>query len=82
MLLAEAAYSVSDQNITGMATGLRAATMLYEQHPSQATGHLSHLRELMLLIRVGRSLCATLGQPDHDFAALEDRAEALRRPVH
>jgi hypothetical protein len=37
MFLAQAAYSVSDQNITRMAKDLRAATMLYEQHPSQAT---------------------------------------------
>lgn len=82
MFLAQAAYSVSDQNITGMMKGLRAAMILYEQHPSQATSHLSHLCEMMLLIRVGRSLCAALGRPDIDFAALEHRAEALRRPLH
>jgi hypothetical protein len=80
--MSRAAEAVNEQDIDGMADGVGVALGVYEQHPAQAHGPLSHLRDLLLWIRAGRSLCATIGRADDDFAALEERAEALRRPLH
>ena len=70
-----AAEAIHEQDIDGMADGLGIAIAVYERHPSQAQAPLSQLRDLLAWIRAGRSLCATLGRPDDDFA-LENRAEA------
>jgi hypothetical protein len=81
-VLAHAAYAVRGRDMDGMIEGLSCGVTLYEQHPSQVHGPLSHWRDLLVFIRAGRTLCTTLGRPDGDFAALEARAEALRRPLH
>ena len=65
-----------------MVDDLTKAVALYEEHASQVHQPFSHLRDLLLVIRSGRSLCATLGRTDGDLARLEDRAELLRRPLH
>jgi hypothetical protein len=64
-----------------MADALRAAVCAYEQRPSAVHEPLSHLRDVLAWIHAGRSLCASLGRSDLDFAVLEDRVEALRRPL-
>jgi hypothetical protein len=65
-----------------MAEALRSAVCAYEQHPSAVHASVGHLCNVLAWIRAGRSLCASLGRSDLDFAKLEDRAEALRRPLH
>ena len=80
--IAQAVHAVQQQNIEGMAEGLRAALSVYEECPTQVHTPLSHFRDLLVLIRAARSFCATLGRLDDDLAALEARAEALRRPLH
>ncbi len=65
-----------------MTEGLAAAVDLYEQYPSHVHAPTSHLPDLLLCIRSGRTLCSALGRPDSDLGALEARAEALRHPLH
>jgi hypothetical protein len=77
-----AVYAIRTQDMDEMVEGLRAAVELYEQHPTHVHEPLSLLRDLLVCIRAGRCLCATLGRPDRDLADLEYRAEALRRPLH
>jgi hypothetical protein len=79
---ARAIESLSDQDIDGMANALGIVVGVYEQHPSLVHEPAAHFRDVLLWIRAGRSLCKTLGRPDADFAIIEDRAEALRRPLH
>jgi hypothetical protein len=78
---AQALDAVRQQDLSGMVAALRAAVCVYEQHPSQVHEPVSHLGDVLAWIRAGRSLCASLGRSDLDFAVLEDRAEALRRPL-
>jgi hypothetical protein len=80
--IGQAAESISARDIAGVLEGLTCAVILYERHPWHAMGHGSHVRELLVLIRLGRNLCALVPQPDDDFTALEARADALRAPLH
>jgi hypothetical protein len=80
--MAQAAEAINQQDFDRMADGLAIAISMYEQHPSQAHAPMSHLRDLLAWIRAARGLCTSLGRPDSDFASLEHRAEALRRPLH
>jgi hypothetical protein len=77
-----AAYAVKRHDMNGMIEDLGAALMLYELHPTQAHQPASHMRDLLACIRAGRSLCASLGQPESALAALESQAELLLRPLH
>jgi hypothetical protein len=77
-----AAHAVKRHDMNGMIEDLGAALMLYELHPSQAHQPASHMRDLLACIRAGRSLCASLGQPERALAALESQAELLLRPIH
>jgi hypothetical protein len=79
---ARAVESLSDGDIDSMAKALGIVVGVYEQHPSLVHEPVTDFRDVLLWIRAGRNLCATLRRSDADFAALEDRAEALRRPLH
>jgi hypothetical protein len=79
---ARAVKSLSGKDIDGMAHALSIVVGVYEQHPSLVHDPAGHFRDVLLWIRAGRSLCNMQGRPDADFAALENRAEALRRPLH
>jgi hypothetical protein len=77
-----ARQAVRQQNIAGLIDALAAAVTTYEQHPSEVHEPTSHLRDLLVFIRLARSLCKTLKRPDDDLRDLGKRAEALRRPLH
>jgi hypothetical protein len=77
-----ATQAVRRQDMAGMTEGLAAAVDLYELYPSHVHMPASHLPDLLLCIRSGRTLCSALGRPDRDLGALEARAEALRHPLH
>jgi hypothetical protein len=79
---ARATDALRGQNIDGVVDALSTAADVYEQHPSYAHEPLSQLHNVLLWIRAGRSLCATLGRSDRDFADLESRAEVLAQPLH
>ena len=81
-LIGQAADAMSARDIAGVVEGLTSAVILYQQHCWQAATHGSHLRELLVLIRLARNLCALARRADDDFSALEARARALRSPVH
>ena len=76
-----ATHAVRRQDMPGMIEGLAAAVTVYEQHPSHVHRRTSHLGDLLMCIRSGRTLCSNLGRPDGELAALEQRAEALKRPL-
>ena len=42
----------------------------------------SQLHDLLVFIRSARSICKTLKEPDDHLAALEERGESMRRPLH
>jgi hypothetical protein len=77
-----ATQAVKRQDMAGMTEGLAAAVDLYEQYPSHVHTPASHLHDLLMCIRSGRTLCTALGRPDRDLGALEVRAERLRHPLH
>jgi hypothetical protein len=77
-----ATQAVKRQDMAGMTEGLAAAVHLYEQYPSHVHTPASHLLDVLMCIRSGRTLCNALGRPDRDLGALEVRAEALRHPLH
>jgi hypothetical protein len=77
-----ATQAVRRQDMAGMTEGLAAAIDLYEQYPTHAHAPASHLLDLLMCIRSGRTLCNAMGRPDRDLGALEVRAEALRHPFH
>lgn len=79
---ARAVESLGGQDIDGMAHALSIVVGVYEAHPSLVHEPRTHFADVLLWIRVARSLCATLGRFDADFATLEHRAEALLRPLH
>src|SRR4051812_15120061 len=81
-LIHRARGAVREQDITGAIDALTRAVGIYEQHASEAHGPTSLLLDLLVFIRSMRSLCKTLKRPDDDLRELEDRAEALRRPLH
>ena len=77
-----ATQAVRRQDMAGMTEGLAAAVDLYEHYPSHVHAPTSHLHDLLMCIRSGRTLCSALGRSDRDLGALEARAEALRHPLH
>ena len=74
--------AMREQDMPGLTSALTAAVNLYEQHPTQVHEPESHLRDLLVFVRSARSICQTLGQSEDELRELEDRAEALRRPLH
>jgi len=74
--------AVREQDIMAVINALTRAVNVYEQHPTAVHEPTSHLRDLLVFIRSTRSICKTLKRPDDDLRELEERAEALRRPLH
>lgn len=77
-----AASAVRKQDMERLVSCLAGAVELCETNPSQVHERTSQLRDLLVFIRSARSLCNTLQRPDDDLRGLEDRAEALRQPLH
>jgi hypothetical protein len=80
--LARGHQAARDQNLNEVIRTLDAAVGLYEQHPTYVREPDSHLRVLLVFIRSARSLCKTLDEREDELRELEERAEALRRPLH
>ena len=80
--IARASDAVRQHDVYGMAAALACAVELYEEYPTHVHQPSSHLGDVLACIRVGRRLCVALGRAESQLAALENRAEALQRPLH
>ena len=82
VIVHRAAQAGIRQDMQGVVSGLTAAVHLYEQCPSRVHGTLSQIDKVLDFIRHARGLYQRLGWVDSDLWELEQRAEALRKPLH
>jgi len=59
---------------------LTDAVGVYELNPTLAQCSTSRLRDLLVLIRAGCTVCDILGQPTHQSRILYERAARLTQP--
>lgn len=73
-----AKQALRNQDIEGVIQSLDAAVAIHEQHPRALQEPTSLMADILVAIRATRSVCGSLGMPDDQLRALDERAEALR----
>ena len=69
-------------DLQGLTRGLTAAVELYEQYPTEVHCSRSEIRKLLAFIRQAVAVHERLDYAADEILHLQQRAEALRKPLH